>query len=671
MSNTETVKKMGFVRLPDAPVQPDANHPAWNAYWALCHSVIRDTPDPEHHKYKTHTIGERDGRYWGDVEFTYGETANVPPSVVAPCAELEQSAEDAADAMLAAGELSDPAAAAPTEPMEFTNAPVTIVPPGEALPVTKMKKLRAKKQPIPTGPVRPDNIPVSAFAHVLPGGNIIWTFSDGQKQQCAVRPDFVNQDLSLIGWGGSPDDAVHDLFKQERDMEERMNQPLTPEKEESVAKIVQAAIDAEEVKDATIATTSDHAERKHHKYSMSKLNYIDACCGFESTEGTNEAAEEGTALHEVVEAVLSAWLEYNSTEAQSITLVQALNLALDNGMTMPNGKMMEDGQVAAVRDVLAEIDYQIPGAVEIYIEEKLPLVHPDGTELNYGHIDLVIGFADGKCTVMDYKFGKGQVREASRNYQGFGYAISFLQAHLEYSSANIIFVQPRISFKSEHRIYRHDIPGLYYKIRRLIEDAENPVKRLQAGDQCRYCELNGTCTELANYIGRVGASYENLPMPVTFHGTTITEPAEMARALFWVKRAEAAIDGIKKAATEMAKQGFELTADLGPAGRVSFELGERAVKRTLGAAPLIYKSIKHFISPEQFTACVDVKIGDLETVVSQELQSQAALRGEKLTLKAGKEQLNDILLSEGLVTRDGEKTFFLKEKQEKPVLTVQ
>ena len=45
----------------------------------------------------------------------------------------------------------------------------------------------------------------------------------------------------------------------------------------------------------------DHGSRGHAEFSPSSLKYVASCAGFKGREGTNEAAEKGTRIHEALE----------------------------------------------------------------------------------------------------------------------------------------------------------------------------------------------------------------------------------------------------------------------------------------------------------------------------------------------------------------------------------
>ena len=45
----------------------------------------------------------------------------------------------------------------------------------------------------------------------------------------------------------------------------------------------------------------NHADRGHAEFSPSSLKYCAGCSGYHGREGTNEAAEMGTRIHEAIE----------------------------------------------------------------------------------------------------------------------------------------------------------------------------------------------------------------------------------------------------------------------------------------------------------------------------------------------------------------------------------
>lgn len=422
------------------------------------------------------------------------------------------------------------------------------------------------------------------------------------------------------------------------------------------------------------AAGEDHAERKHHPYSMSKLNYLDDCAGFTSNSGTSDAAEEGTMLHEVVEAILAAWFAIRD-DRPTLTLVQLFSETVEEGFSPlvdEAGEALpwhDDGQKGAVREMLTLIDWWIPSAAEVFVEEKYAIYNPDGSVLTYGHSDLIIGYADMTATGIDYKFGRGKLRPADTNLQGKGYALSFLQNNPEYKSVTWIFKQPRINVETKATFTREQMGDLYHEINDVIARAQNSDKALNTGHQCSYCAVAANCTQVNNMRALVAAKYLGLPMPQTFQGSLITDPGEMALAMWWAKRAEPAIDEIKKATTRMAAENPEAALQCEVNGKIyGYALRERSEPRKVGAAPLVYAAVRDTLTAEQFTGAVAVKIGELEEIFADVAVEKAKEQGVKLTKKAAVAELNDRLILEGLVSTSEIKIQFLKEIEQETVV---
>lgn len=413
------------------------------------------------------------------------------------------------------------------------------------------------------------------------------------------------------------------------------------------------------------AVEVNHTDRAHHKHGMSRLPHYEKCFKFRSdNDGDKTAAEEGTFLHEVIEGLIAAWLEERQT-TPALTLNEALNMAIEAGLTL------EQGQVNAVRDIVLVLDRCWPGALEMLTEERLTIYNPDGSELNFGTCDIVFLYENGEAILIDYKFGQNMVDPAKINKQGYGYALALFQRDFEGwgqpKSIKVVFVQPRINFQTEHVFTRADMHRMFFGILYLIRHAEDPNAERTPGDQCRYCAERGSCTALVNLAGQIASVAHQMPVPRTFDPGLINDPEEMALAYWYCKTAEPIIEAIKGAAKKFAEQGFELRTSVGGKEH-SWELGSRAATRELGPSPLIYQQVKDVIDPEMYTAATDVRLGDLEKLFADRMVEVAKADGKKLTKKAAIEILNDRLSKAGLVTRSETRITFLKEVKHQPQL---
>lgn len=398
---------------------------------------------------------------------------------------------------------------------------------------------------------------------------------------------------------------------------------------------------------------------------MSRLNYLDDCPGFENRKSdSNAAAEEGEELHAICQKVVETWANDCSLDFDQV-IVDILG----------QNKHLNPEQAESVRVALAPIKKPLTNwATEVYTEEKLEIFNADGSLLSAGFADVVLIGMRGVlkwAEVFDWKFGRKVVRDGQTNLQGMGYGYGVLQKIPDVSGFNSWFIQPRVQDPTCGNFGRVDMPDLYQKIATTIERAKDPNSARRVNDNCVYCAHSGTCGALVNYNKEIATSYNQLPAIKTFHGSEIVDPAQMALALYAVKRAEPAIESVKKAAVAMARDGQHLAAVWGDSP-IEFELKERQASATLGEAPLVYDALKDVLDYELFIGCVDVRYTDLQERYAQARVEQAIARGEKLptgkkfTKIAALVELQKRLEGEGLISRSDTPTHYLKEIKHKP-----
>jgi RecB family exonuclease len=386
---------------------------------------------------------------------------------------------------------------------------------------------------------------------------------------------------------------------------------------------------------------------------MSRLPLLDKCRKFRSENTTSQAAEEGTHNHELIEALIAAWMEARQ-ERPKLTLLDTLAEA---------DVELESGQRQALQEVLRVVDQYWPEADQMLVEERVRIFHPDGSEFIFGTADLVFAYP-GRAVIIDYKFGSKRVDPAETNKQGWGYALGVLQ-QMEaegrpLTEIRVVFIQPRLNFVTVADFPAARQAELKHTLKRQVEEAKDPASPRTPGDQCRYCAERGTCPVLANLTAVVHRVASQLPVPVTFDVELLTDPKQMALAYLYAKRVEPFVEAVKKSALAMAQAGFDLTVDV-PGQETSFQVAERSADRELGEAPGIYQAVKDVLDPEAFTACVNVRLGALERIYAEARVERAKVAGQKLTKKAAIAELQERLTSAGLVTRSATKIAYLKE----------
>jgi hypothetical protein len=405
----------------------------------------------------------------------------------------------------------------------------------------------------------------------------------------------------------------------------------------------------------------DHGARAHHKFSMSKLNYLDpsvgGCRGYKGRDGTSKAAEDGTELHEKSEKVLR---EYLKATRPSVSLAQFAAGVRD---------WDDDSNNLLHRCFSFLDDYALKKGSKIYIELKARIKRNDGSEINYGHLDLFVIHADNSSMLIDWKFGYSPVLPADRNRQGLGYAAAMFQEFPFVKSIETIFVQPRLRWVTRHTYRREEAVELAYRVDQIVlgatltqgEDMQQPLVRdlLNPGSACEYCCRIGTCP---GYLGAYVTAVQRMgalpSLPTTFNLDAIDSPEKAAIARAWVDFLDAAAGPIKDRAQEIAiNNGGQIEATLPDGQVVRYEMKSRGVNRELGSAAEIAECLKDIIMPAQLLGAA--KLG-LEKTLEIAAPALLEINSEVGTKKAAREAILSMLEAHGLVTRPDGKVEFLK-----------
>lgn len=491
-------------------------------------------------------------------------------------------------------------------------------------------------------------------------------------------------------------ETVGRAYSTERPLEE-----LT--KHLKVVRSNQPHVTAEEARaQAAKVSRAGSDERTHHRHGMSVLNYIAACPGFTSRGGTNEAAEEGQKLHDRMEAIAALAIaspEYNSGHAAQDALQKVLS----------DGPIGEEEELH-LKFCCKELDFWLQRCKkghEAFIERRVAIRNPDGSQLNYGHYDLLVFLSDTMAVLIDYKFGWIPVPPADQNWQGKGYAVGVFQDFPQLKKIGVVFIQPKLLKTTRHSYDCSELRRMYEEIRDVIRAAQAESKTLRPGPYCDYCAVAGTCTALLNPAAQAVAIHEGLPMPPTFQGLQINTPEDAARALYVLDRLEVLIreSGLKEKARELARgNGGQLKCALPDGREIVVDLKQRNSPRSANSPALIADALKDVLTPEQVLAACDPKITRLEDIFAEvmtekgEADATAILKfaeseaervtklgappaeaeqirrtakqeakAARITKKRAVEILSDTLTSEGLLSAPEGKVEYLKVRVEKPV----
>jgi len=406
----------------------------------------------------------------------------------------------------------------------------------------------------------------------------------------------------------------------------------------------------------------DHGARAHHKFSMSKLNYLDpavgGCRGYKSREGTSKAAEDGTELHEVSERVLRGYLK---AARSGMTLAQYAAAVRD----------WDDDSNVLLHQCFTYLDeYALRKGAKVFIELKARIRRDDGSEVNYGHLDLFVLFADNTSSLIDWKFGYAPVLPAHINRQGLGYAAAMFQQFPQAKSIEVVFVQPRLRWVTKHVYRREEANEMSFRVDQIVqgaidvqgEDGQRPLMGylLNPGSACEYCaRVGGNCPGyLSKYRMAVQLMGAMPSLPGSFNLDAIDSPEKAAIARAWVDFLDAAAGPIKERAQEIAlNNGGQIEAVLPDGQVVRYEMKSRGVNRELGSAPEIAECLKDIIMPAQLLGAA--KLG-LEKTLELAAPALLEVNPEVGTKKAAREAILSMLEAHGLVSKPDGKVEFLK-----------
>jgi hypothetical protein len=422
---------------------------------------------------------------------------------------------------------------------------------------------------------------------------------------------------------------------------------------------------------------------------MSKLSGYDACAGYQPNSGTSQAAEDGTRLHEIMDTVIER-VKANGTSAMS---------ALDD-YRAGTPVIESDEELYYLQYCCTELDRFLPHAITIYNEIAVQIINPDGSELNHGHLDVLLDLGGGRGVLVDYKFGWIPVPPAQKNLQGMGYAAGSFQKFPALNTVGVLFIQPKLNKVTTGKFTRDDLPDMYQRIRGVIESAQSPSKTLRPNVYCDFCEARGTCTALLKNAHAAVTRYEGLPFPDIFDGASITTPEQALAALYVIDRLESLIQtgGVRAKALELAKAaGGHLEAQVSDDKKIVVEVRQRKMPRSVNSPALIADALKDVLTPEQVLGCCEPAVGALEEAfanayvekTTEEAEAilvagydaaeattdraaakailadaKARAKETKSTKKNAMEIMASVLLSEGLMTAPSGTVDYLKLKVE-------
>jgi RecB family exonuclease len=208
--------------------------------------------------------------------------------------------------------------------------------------------------------------------------------------------------------------------------------------------------------------------------------------------GLNEAAAEGTVMHEIA----------------ATCLLQNLPSA----KTFLNCEYEEDGfkftideeQIAAIDSYIQTVQELVKTTRgELLVEQRLSIEHLTGEEGAKGTADAVILTMD-EIIVVDAKFGRGVPVSADHNPQLLIYAhaaVEEFQLAYDFKKVCVMIVQPRLNSTTEFTLKIAELNEFGFRVEAAAKAALDPLAPTRPSPKaCQWCRAKATCPSIRNEL---------------------------------------------------------------------------------------------------------------------------------------------------------------------------
>ena len=324
------------------------------------------------------------------------------------------------------------------------------------------------------------------------------------------------------------------------------------------------------------------------------------CLGLPEEE--SEAAKEGTMLHKICELL-------NKGEDGAQELYAALDAEQSKAI---------DVAIAITDGELCLIDGEECEAGQIY-ERRLWFK----SGLFSGQADALF-VLDNKATIIDYKFGRGEVEPADFNWQLA--ALAVLAAD-NYGVENVraCIVQPRAPDRDRRftavEYSRGDIDAARRALDAATKTAMSDGAPAKCGAWCKYCKFASQCPEARSALEAVAKTAESLEIT----------PENAADTFRKIKVLQGVLDAmtakIKALASAQDVPGLKWVDD--------------AKRAKLADAQKVFEFFAQIISAEKFLGAVKVEKGKLEKLYVETLKAMEPERPKAEISREFNAMLND------------------------------
>jgi len=313
--------------------------------------------------------------------------------------------------------------------------------------------------------------------------------------------------------------------------------------------------------------------------SPSALAATETCPRFRPDGKENDAAQEGTLLHEKLEEMVAqpreqweAWIQLQELSAEHKGLLQVAAAELR--------PLVDDG-LQAFPDKVLKPRYRQGRLLNQTLKPGLyPECEIETAPGRHGYIDLLIMTNDGIAVIVDYKM----VRNAKDYTLQLGAYAMYLHRILPtIGGFECRIIAPRLFGEQEvHRWTAGDLAEIELRIERITRRADDSANdpRIPGNpcDSCQYCHWNGTCPYQAETLTGV------VPVRSSLETNALTHPATVGdRGLrrTYLKLIEAFVSAAKEDDKAWVEEhgGLQIPADAVPGWRLSWRNGRATIDK--------------------------------------------------------------------------------------------
>ena len=337
--------------------------------------------------------------------------------------------------------------------------------------------------------------------------------------------------------------------------------------------------------------------KHHHELSPSKFPAWLECPCFESSLEVRKDATEGTKQHAVLEAVLSG---------DDSPLEQLEPQAKDSVRW-----------AAGYISTLAE-SAKISSEVRVEYSTLDGFAAKGKSTVFFGTADALI-VKGNLAELIDFKSG-AQVHSHRAQLAGYALAVFSMRPRLKTIRCHVLY--GRSKEVDAWSLTQADAAGVVVPI---LESRQNQDRSPSPCEYCSFCGDRMTCPALTERVNTVvkANEWQDL-LPSLREPGTITDPSKMSQALTVARSVAIWADAVRKAATNLAKEGAILPG---------YRIQERKGTRSLTDLDEVFN--RSCLTPAQFVSACKVSIPKLITAYADAKDLNKAQASQEIESKLG------------------------------------